>query len=867
MILTTEIKKVIGNYMNLKVKQICITFCGLSLFSSPTYAEPPTANLPKATISSAPKPGAAATFKPGINKTRSYYNAKNINNSAINNSAATSENNVVLNFENADIQTVIKAISKLSGKNFVIDPRVKGTVNIVSERPISKADSYKVLESALRMQGFATVEADGVIKVLPETEARTYGMQTENQTVQRRNPGDQLVTKIFIIDSGSATQLANALRPMISPNNSISVYPSSNAIVVTDYASNMARISKIINDLKITTYNRILPVTIHLKYAYAGDVAQTLQNYLGNADNGRGGGGGNSDGAAANITVDPNTNSIIISSNVASKVQDLKALALSLDTDTGQSNNNLHVVYLKNADATHVAEVLRVIATGQDNPDMTASPANRTLSDTSSVFQNSNGSSGGSPFGSSNSGVSMVGNSKPPSSSGNRNQGNSNNPNDKNSPKILIQAEPTTNALIIEAPEAAYRNFRTIISMLDVRRVEIMIEVLVADVDTTEQGTFGIQWVGGAGNNNLGIGAISNYAGSGDGSGNSSSLGSLVANGIATINGAKGNTTQSQLPGQSGTNGISIPNEFYVGVVTGTVTVGGQQIPAISTLADMLEANNASNILARPTLLTLDNEEASIFVGQNIGIPNGSFQNSAAAPGNIATSVSRQDVGTNIRIKPLITQSGAIQLSVYEEDSKQDNTGLTPSLLATNGPNFTKRNLKTQILVDDGQIIALGGMTNDKIVLQNSGIPLLSSIPYLGWLFSWQNRQHIKTNMLIFLRPVIVRNSEGYRALTNQRYRYIMDQENTIKAKGNLLLPRIDPVNIENQVPFDNRIPPQPATTPPDNPVYDLRNSKQKNQQAQTPQAGMVATPQTITKSGPVKVQQTAPNAVIITNN
>ena len=290
---------------------------------------------------------------------------------------------VVLNFENADIQTVIKAISQLSGKNFVIDPRVKGTVNIVSDKPVSKADSYKVLESALRMQGFATVEADGVIKVLPETEAKTYGMKTEGAldggTLSKNQQGDQVITKIFVIQHGSAMQLANSLRPLIAPNNSISVYPNSNALIVTDYSSNIVRIGKIINQLSSVNDGHISsPMIIPLQNAVAADVAQILQSYLNGGGAGGSGGAnaGNTDGPGATITVDPSTNSIILYSAISDKQEELRALALKIDRNIGSVNNNLHVVYLKNADANHVADVLRSVVNQQENPDLTASSTN-----------------------------------------------------------------------------------------------------------------------------------------------------------------------------------------------------------------------------------------------------------------------------------------------------------------------------------------------------------------------------------------------------------------------------------------------------------------------------------------------------------
>lgn len=809
--------------INVKLKPLLATLLTLSIVSQ-TYA--------------AQQPVTANTNNAQNNTASNTNNAQNVPNTT----PTTSEDKIVLNFENADIQTVIKAISKLSGKNFVIDPRVKGTVNIVSEKPISKSESYKVLASALRMQGFATVEADGVIKVLPEADARTYNMKTGTSV---SNAGDQLVTKVFSIDAGSATQLSNAIRPIVSQNNSISVYPNSNALIVTDYASNISRVTKIINDLNATKSTKLQPLVIKLKYAYASDVSQTLQSYMGVAAGSSGGGssaGNNDNGPSANITVDAASNSLIITSNNQSKLDDLKKLALSLDADNQKSNNNLHVVYLKNADAAHVAEVLKVIVSGQDNPNMSPSSDQRSLSDTSSMFSGGSGGSGGGSGGSSFSGG---GSSKSTHSS--QPSGSTQN-TDKNAAKILVQAEPTTNSLIIQAPEAQYRSLRSIIDMLDVRRVQVMIEALIADVNTTIGGNFGIQWVGGAGNNNMGAGIISNYGGNG------SAISDIVGKAMGAAAAASG----------SPTGGVSIPNEVYVGLVTNSVTVGGQKIPGISVLADMIASSNAGNVLGRPTLLTLDNEEASIFVGQNIGVPSGSYastgNNNSVTP---FTTVNRQDVGTMLKLKPLVTQSGAIQLSIYQEDSKLDPASSQPAgIYAQNGPNILKRNLKTQILVNDGQIIALGGMTSDSINLVSNGIPLLSSIPYLGWLFSWQSRIHSKQNLVIFLRPQIIRNDEGAKALTNQRYRYILDQQNAIQASGNLLLPRIDPVTLDNQVPFsDSKIPAQPAVTP-DSSLIDLTNGA----------AGASVTPQntsfTTQTTGNTTVTQQSPNSVsVITKN
>ncbi len=762
------------------------------------------------TVESLPRP----SFNPIKNKQTGA-------DSSVDGANQLSPDKVILNFENSDIQSTIKAISQLSGKNFVIDPRVKGTVTIVSDKPIAKTDSYKVLETALRMQGFSVVEGDGVIKVLPEADAKTYGMQTVDGFKSTKQTGDQIITKIFIIQRGSAMDLSNSLRPLIAPNNSISVYRNSNALIITDYASNINRISKIINQLSATADNRVQPTIVKLKYAIASDVAQLLQSYLqngGGSSGNSGGGGGNSDSPTASITVDSIANSLIMYSTVQAQVEDLKALALRLDTNTGATNSNLHVVYLRNADAAHIADVLRVVATGQENTDLTATAASSKFSsEPTSMFASASGGGGG---GGSSAPSFGGGSSSRPSSSSNSNnrgggggQGN----NAKDAPKIFIQAEPTTNALIIQAPDAVYHNLRMIIDMLDVRRAQIMIEAMLADINTSEGGTFGIQWAVAGGTNQVGAIGIGNYAGGG------SSIFNIAQTGMAI----KAATTTSSSGGAGALGGTppTLPNEMYIGVVGGTVNIGGQNVPTIGALADMVASNNAINILSRPTLMTLDNEEAKIMVGQNVPVPNGSYQNTASA-NTITNTYTRQPVGTFLDIKPLITQSGAIQLDLYVEDSQIDSSQSS----ATNpqGPTFLSRNVRSTLLVDNGQIIAIGGMTRDTVNIQKNGIPGLGSIPYLGWLFSWETRQHIKQNLVIFLRPVIIPNAEGYAAITNNRYKYILNQQNTIQAKGNLLLPTIKPITLDNQMPYKDAVPPLKSDTA-HLPIVDLRTSNLKN--------------------------------------
>ena len=332
--------------------------------------------------------------------------------------------------------------------------------------------------------------------------------------------------------------------------------------------------------------------------------------------------------------------------------------------------------------------------------------------------------------------------------------------------------------------------------------------------------------------------------------GNGSSLSGLAT---SVIGATSGSTTSA--------GSISLPNEVYVGLVTGTTTIGGQTIPGLSVLADMISANSVGNVLSRPTLITMDNEEARIMVGSNIGIPNGSYQNTAANAGNLVTTITRQDLGTALQIKPLITQNGSIQLDIFQEDSKLDPNQPVNS---ANGPSFLKQNMRATILVDDGQIIAIGGMTQDQITLQSNGVPFLSSIPYLGWLFSWESRKHEKTNIVLFLRPAIIRNADGYKALTNQRYSYIMNEQNQVQAKGNLVLPEIKPINLDNQVPYSLKSAPgnsNPSLNMNQNlPIVDLTNNG-ANISKSTP--GAITSTTTVVTPTPPSSLSTVPAAAM----
>ena len=759
----------------------------------------------------APSNNNSTTNKPEQEKTKNKANKPN----------SDSQNLVTLNFENADLQTVVKAISEISGKNYVISNSVnKGNITIISKNPIKKSDAPQVLASALRMQGFATVEANGVIKVLPESEVKTYGMKV--LTPHASSSGDQFITKIFVINKLPANQIANSIKPMISNSSIMATYGPANCLIISDYQSNLRKIENIINALVSASIEPLQPKLIYLKNILASDAIQTLQPYLsgnsvGNSNNsiaiGGGVGSNSSEGVSINIIPDNNRNCLIISSSSSSKIKEIENIIQLIDKKPN-SDDNYHIVYLRNADAAHIADVLRTVAYNNEDPDLQSTNSNRYLTDSTSMFQSIGGSAGStaSPFSST---------SKSNGHEGSKSSNGSHGNQDKNAPKIFIQSEPTINALIIEAPDNIYRRLHHIIDLLDVRRAQIMIEALIVDVNVTDAGSFGIQWAA------VGPGAagIASYAAS-DGAGG--------AGGAKTI----GSTLLGLGAAQKGDlkNIADLDNNVYVGLVSGQTTIGGKKIPSVAALADLLATNAQNNILARPTIITLDNEEANLMVGNNIGVPNGSFQSSANANGALNTTYSRVDLGTSLKIKPLIIEEGTIMLSIFQEDSKV--TNYNPGSQA--GPTFAKRNLKTDILLSDGQLIAIGGMLSDENNIVKQGIPGLMDIPYLGWLFSWQARKHEKKSMFVFLRPVIVRNSYGVQALTNEKYHYILGQEQEVHQEGNLMLPRIESVTMDNQVPWANNTPPdhqsrqqyfKQAVANDNTGLIDLRNIPQYPQQ------------------------------------
>lgn len=637
--------------------------------------------------------------------------------------AEKQEELVSLNFVNADIQEVIRAISQISKKNFLVDPRVKGTISIVSATPVSPALGYDILLSALRLQGYAAVESGGVTQIIPEADAKLH----IDSLAQGR--GDKLITRVFVLKYESASQLVNLVRPIIAPNSVVVAYPSSNALVITDYASSVKRIEKLIDS--IDRPNADAPLVIPVKHASAVDLASIINRLMPEASTAQAGG---DDNQRFVLLADSRTNALLLRTDNPGRVARVKGLVAQLDS-AANTPGNIHVVQLKNADATKLAQTLRSVMSG----------------DTSAISQPSSMPQGSVPQPA----------SAAPSGGG------------------MIQADTASNALIITASEPVYNNLRSVIEKLDVRRPQIFVEALIVEVTADKAAEFGVQWQNLTGVNKAGTNIIG-----GTNFGAVSSGNNII--GVATNLGTVG-------------QGLNI------GVVSGQTTLPGiGTILNLSVLAHALETDTNANILSAPNLMTLDNEEAKIVVGQNVPFITGQYaQSGSATTATPFQTIERKDVGLTLKIKPQIMQGGTVKLQIYQEVSSV----LPSSSSSTSGLITNKRSIESNILVDENQIVVLGGLIQDSVNDVASKTPLLGDIPILGNLFRYETRQHTKTNLMVFIRPYIMYQSDGYQKLTDERYEQMSKRRVDARLPDHWILPNDDkdkalpPAHTEDKVP------------------------------------------------------------------
>ena len=680
-----------------------------------------------------------------------------------------------LNFKDAEVDSVIGAFGHLLNKSFVIDPRVRGKISLETPRPVNRQQAFTLLKTVLRQQGFAIVDLGDLYKVVPEADAKLQSGPVEIGPASGRH-GDEVITQVFQLSHESANNMIPVLRPLVSPNNTITAFPGNNALIITDYAANLKRLSKVIATLDSPRPAADVQVVV-IKNSIASDIAVAVSKLL--DDNNRQGGGGTTGAQDPTqrvvVMADPRTNSVLLRSANASKLSLARSLVDQLDRPANADQANMRVVYLKNAEATKLVEVLQAVLSGESNGNggssgFGSSNRNSSRSSSSGFFGDNSSSSSGlsSAFGDSDSSSGGLG-----SQTGqlNRDRGNQG-PTSIKAGGAVIAADPSTNSLIITAPEPVYRNIRGVIDQLDSRRAQVYIESLIVEVTANTVAEMGIQWQfmsGRNGGNNV-IGGT-----------NFSSGGSNILN-----------VTQNPAA-LAGANGINI------GVVRGNVSLFGQQFVNLGLLARALETEGGGNIRATPNLLTLDNEEARIVIGQNVPFVTGSYTNTNNNLSSPFQTVERKDVGTMLRVRPQVSEGGTVKMEIAQEISAVVDQSLPSGIITS------RRAIESNVLVDDGQIVVLGGLIEDKVDGTVNKVPLLGDIPFLGRLFRYDSRKREKTNLLVFLRPVVLRTADSAWDVTASRYDYINQRSQDAQ------LPKPAGVADVRQPPLDP-LPPRPST-------------------------------------------------------
>ncbi|SHF72421.1 general secretion pathway protein D [Lampropedia hyalina DSM 16112] len=734
---------------------------------------------------------------------------------------------VTLNFENADIEAVARAMATITGRNVVVDPRVRGTVNLVTANPVPPQAAFTQFLAALRMQSFTVVESAGLYKVVPEADAKLQSgtVSVSDGSRSGRVPqGGQIVTQIFKLNFENANSLVPTLRPLISPNNTITVTPGSNSLVITDYADNLQRLARIIAALDVAEASDI--EVIHLQHAIASDVVPMLNRLLG-AELGSAAGGTPTPGATpgqgfrTTLLADARSNAIILRAANPARVAQVRSLVQQLDQPplpgSSAEHGNIHVVFLKNADATQMAQTLRAaLSAGRvgGSSGGTTTPASTGSSVATASSDSSAGLASTSALG--EGGTATLGVGQAVSTGG------------------IIQADPNANALIITAPDPLYRQLRGVIDKLDGRRAQVLVESLVVEVNADLASEFGIQWQGGFGNDgSSNVGVIgTNYSSTSGAGRNIIDLALAAALGYTD---ASTSTITTALANARPSTGLNFGLAHNYG---GTYVLG--------LLARFLEGTGKGNVLSTPNILTLDNQEARIVIGQNVPFVTGQYTSNNTSSGSVNPfqTVERQDVGISLRVKPQISESGTVKLAVVQEVSDV----IASSINNANGPTTSKRLIETNILVDDGGIVVLGGLLQDSYAQSQDKVPLLGDLPLIGNAFRSESRQRTKTNLMVFLRPVVVRDAASSDALAWERYDLMREAQSDMQPNPH---PIMRSIGSAPQLPALPELP--PTTVAPPQPLPAALSGIQ-------PQQSAVAAP-IVTPSRPA---QTVPSLTVL---
>lgn len=700
-----------------------------------------------------------------------------------------------INLRDADLTAFINEVADITGKNFAVDPRVRGNVTVISNKPLNRAEVYDLFLGVLNVNGVVAVPSGNTIKLVPDSNIKNSGVPYD---VRSRARGDQVVTRVIWVENTNPSDLIPALRPMMPQFASLAAVPGTNALIVSDRAANIAQLESIIRNLDGTGQNDI--EAIGLQNSQAEEIISMLEtmSYTGSSKD--------LTGSRVRVIADQRTNRIIIKGDVATRKR-IRNLIETLDVPSADRLGGLKVFRLKYASAKNLAEILQGLVSGK-----AVSSSNTNNQTRTNVNSNLN-----------NTGVTNTAANASSITTPSINLNSTNNNQDQNSitsfsnEGVSIIADSSQNALVVKADPQLMREIEASIQQLDVRREQVLIEAAIIEVSGDDADQLGIQWALGDLSSGIGLLSFSNV-----GASLASIAAGYVSNGTAGAASAIANGSNSGNGATLGLGSFSNSRKAY------------------GALIQALKTNTKSNLLSTPSIVTMDNEEAYIVVGQNVPFVTGSVSTTSTGTANPYTTIERKDVGITLKVIPHIGDNGTIRLEVEQEVSAVQDKGEASDLITS------KRAIKTSVLADHGQTVVLGGLISDNTGLSRQGVPGLSRIPYLGGLFRSDSRTREKRNLLVFIHPTIVGNTDDMRRLSQQRYQQLYTLQLAMDKNGNF---EKLPPNIENVYGSN---PQTPSNVPNTN--YRQVPSAGSNQ--------VINTPVAIAPAPPVKEVERSSNTV-----
>lgn len=625
------------------------------------------------------------------------------------------------NYKDADLGQIIQAVGEVTGKNFIIDPRVNAKVTMVSATPMSPAAFYEAFLAVLQVYGYVAVPSGKVIKIVPNTDLRQLPANDLPNNVS--STSDEIVTQIVTLKNVSAAQLVPMLRPLIPTYGHLAAYPGGNMLIISDRASNVSRVVRIIQRMDESGDEPIEVIPLH--NAGAADVVRIVNSL-------NQGAGAEAGGAIVKIVADERTNSILLTGERSARLR-LKALVINMDTPMA-SGGDIQVRYLRYADAEKIADKLKGQATASAK------------------------AQGGPPI------------ATPASQGG----GGSN-----VDASVTIWADVATNALIITAPPKIMRSLMGVIDKLDIRRAQVQVEAIIVEVDVNKSSNLGVQWLlFGQGNTTVPAGII-NLPGTGT---------SIVDLAAAALGVSQGTTTTGVTGGVPGVAGTTTLSSSTVGTGA-TVAIGRVVNSGVSfaALIQALRSDGSSNIISTPSIITMNNEEAEVKVTQEIPLITGSFSNTTQSVSGTSSpfqTIQREEVGTILKVTPHINEGNSVQLKIEQEDSSPGAKLTDSADISTN-----KRSIKTTVLIEDGGIIVLGGLMSDTVTESEDRVPGLGAIPIIGNLFKSRSGSRQKKNLVVFIRPRIMRDADVTESTSEAKYNEVRRSQQNITNGHITLLP------------------------------------------------------------------------------